>query len=289
MNILYIGSSGPLSLTPLQALLDSEHELAAVGIDANRDSFLSDPRVSIIAAENETIEIFARMTGTPVINLYAPLTQCVREISRLQPDIVIVSCFERILPAEILALPKLGCFNLHPSLLPAYRGPVPLFWQFRDGVERTGVSLHRMTSKIDAGPVVAQAAVILPDGVSNMLATSLLAQQGAELILGFLEQLERGNVIERIQNEREASYRGFPHDDDFCVSTDWPARRIYNFMNATSHWGRGYPCEFDGELFTLAQAQSFTDSATAPERPADDTNTLVIRCNPGYLTATRVI
>lgn len=285
MNILYIGTSGPLSLTPLQALLDSEHELAAVGLDANRDSYLADPRASIIAAENETIDILARMTGTPVINLYAPLPECVREISRLQPDIVIVSCFERILPEEILSLPKYGCFNLHPSLLPAYRGPAPLFWQFRDGTSETGISLHRMTSKIDAGPVVAQQAVSLPDGVSNMQATSLLAQRGAQLILDFLMRLENGGVVERIQHEPEASYMGYPHDDVFRVSTDWPARRIYNFMNATGHWGRGYPCEHDGGPCTLAQADSFTDSPTAPEVDADDGNTLVLHCNPGFLVA----
>jgi methionyl-tRNA formyltransferase len=285
MNILYIGSSGPLSLTPLRELLDSEHVLVAVGLDSNRDSFLADPRVSIIAAENESIEILARMTGTPVINLYAPLPQCIREIGKLRPDIVIVSCFERILPAEILTLPKFGCFNLHPSLLPAYRGPVPLFWQFRDGIEKTGISLHRMTSKIDAGPVVAQAPVTLPDGVSNMLAMSLLANSGAALITDFVARLESGGVIERIQDEREASYMGFPHDDDFRVSTNWPARRIYNFMNATSHWGRGYPCELDGRQCMLAQAESYTDSAMPAKATHEDENTRVIRCNPGYLTA----
>ena len=286
MNILYIGSSGPLSLTPLRALLDSAHELGAVGLDADRDSFLADPRVSIIAAENENIEMLARMTGTPVIKLNVPLPQCLREIGRPRPDIAIVSCFERILPAQILSLPKYGCFNLHPSLLPAYRGPVPLFWQFRDGTDATGISLHRMTPKIDAGPVVAQASVKLPDGASNMLATSLLAQKGAELILRFLEQLENGNVVERIQDEREASYMGLPADDDFRVSTDWSARRIYNFMNATSHWGHGYPCVLDGETVTLVQAESYTDAASAPEAAGDE-NTLVIRCNPGFLTARR--
>jgi methionyl-tRNA formyltransferase len=282
MNILYIGSSGPLSLTPLRILLESDHTMVAVGFDANRDSFLADPRVSIIAAENESIEILARMTGTPVINLYAPIAQCVQEISQLRPDIVIVSCFDRILPVEILSLAKYGCFNLHPSLLPAYRGPVPLFWQFHDAADNTGISLHRMTSKIDAGPVVAQAPVKLPDGVSNMLATSLLAEKGAELILDFLARLENGDVIEHIQDEREASYMGYPHDDDFRVYTDWSARRIYNFMNATSHWGRVYPCELDGKLITLAQAESYS-AASAPEAVTDDENTRVITCNPGFL------
>jgi methionyl-tRNA formyltransferase len=289
MNILFIGSSGPLSLTPLRVLLESDHTLVAVGFDANRDSFLADPRVSIIAAENESIDILARMTGTPVINLYAPIAQCVHEISQLRPDIVIVSCFERILPTEILSLPKYGCFNLHPSLLPAYRGPVPLFWQFHDAAENIGISLHRMTSKIDAGPVVAQAPVKLPDGVSNMVATSMLAEKGTELLMRFLDHDEHGDVIERIQDERAASYMGFPHDDDFRVSTDWSARRIYNFMNATSHWGHGYPCELDGELVMLAQAESCTDSETEPEAAADDERRLVICCNPGFLTATLTV
>ena len=285
MNILYIGSSGPLSLTPLQALLDSDHDVVAIGLDENRDSFLADPRVSIIAAENENIAIFARMTGTPVINLFAPLKECVAQIRRRQPDIILVSCFDRILPADILSLPKHGCFNLPPSLLPAYRGPVPLFWQFRDGVSETGISLHRMTSKIDAGPVVAQQAVSLPDGVSGMQASTLLAKRGARLMLTFLERLGNGDVIERIQDERRACYMGYPTDADFRVSTDWPARRIYNFMRATSHWGRVYPCEIDGSTITLVQAEAWSDTGKPHDSAVDDEHTGWIHCKPGYLKA----
>ena len=163
---MYIGSSGALSLLPLRYLLEADHALCAVGVDANQDSFLRDTRLSIIAAQNENVEMLARMAGVPLINLNTPLAACVRAIREAAPEVILVSCFGRRLPQAILEIPSHGCFNFHPSKLPAYRGPVPGFWQFRDGVREFGVSLHRMTEQFDAGanPVPALVLRLRGDG-----------------------------------------------------------------------------------------------------------------------------
>ncbi len=106
-----------------------------------------------------------------------------------------VACFSFVLPPALLQAPRLGCYNLHPSLLPGYRGPAPLFWQRRLGEEQTGVTLHRMTPAVDAGEIVAQVGVPLPDGSSAAQADALTAQVGAGLMLHMLARLVQGPLV----------------------------------------------------------------------------------------------
>ncbi len=285
MKILYIGASGAMSLAPFRFLLDTVHEVCAVGVDAHKDSFLSDTRMPIISMQNETVEMLARAAGIAVIDLFAPLEECVQALRATEPDLMLVSCFGRKLPDEILAIPPLGCFNLHPSLLPAYRGPVPGFWQFHDGVTQFGVSLHRMTSRMDAGAIIAQHGFSMSDGVANAQASELVAQACVVLLPDFLSNVAQGELSESVQDEAAASYQSFPCASDFAVSCKWSARRIFNFMRATEHWGTGYPCALATATIVLATAEAFDDTevlATAMERSDE---LVKIQCNPGVLTA----
>ncbi|HEX9037247.1 MAG TPA: formyltransferase family protein [Ktedonobacterales bacterium] len=77
-------------------------------------------------------------------------------LAGLEPDLILVTGFPRLLPPELLALPRLGAINSHPALLPAYRGPDPLFWQFYNGEPEIGLTIHRMEGEFDTGPILAQ-------------------------------------------------------------------------------------------------------------------------------------
>jgi len=131
LKILYIGSSGPLSFIPLQTLLDAGQSVCAIGWAADNKSALEDQGIPVMTANQGSIAPLARLHDIPVINLSGPWSQSADDIGKYSPDIIMVSCFARRLPDPVLSIPRIGCFNLHPSLLPAYRGPVPLFWQFR--------------------------------------------------------------------------------------------------------------------------------------------------------------
>ena len=97
------------------------------------------------------------------------------------PDLVVVAGLGRLLRPEEIAVPRLGILNVHPTLLPAYRGPSPSFWQLWDGVRETGVSIHLVAPGIDTGPVVAQARFALPAGatLAELLAGQLAHGPGA--------------------------------------------------------------------------------------------------------------
>ena len=147
MNILYIGSSGTLSLVPFKKLLSSEHSVTAVGV--------FNPIVShnkIIALENSSLSLFADQKNIPVIDMSQSVGLIVEQCKKISIDIILMSCYGKRLPEEVVALAKSGCFNMHPSLLPSYRGPEPIFWQMKYE-SKTGVSWHYVTRDFDAGDV----------------------------------------------------------------------------------------------------------------------------------------
>ncbi len=104
----------------------------------------------------------------------------------LRPDLIMVACFPRLLPQSWLDAPTLGGLNLHPSLLPAYRGPTPLREQLSAREQHTGVTLHWMDTGADTGDIVAQARVPFPTGITEPEAERLTASAGAKLLLDAL-------------------------------------------------------------------------------------------------------
>lgn len=204
-------------------------------------------------------------------------------IAGLTADVAVVSCFTQRLPAALLSVPRYGFLNIHPSLLPAYRGPVPVFWQLRDGAE-TGVTVHYMDEGLDTGDIAAQAAVSLPDGVSQADAERQLMLVGAGLLRGVLANLARGVVAHQPQ-PAGGSYFGYPQPADFALSIDWPARRAYNFMRATAADGVGYPVEVNGRMEWLATADHYEPDLELDRPSVRHGRNILIRFNPGILYA----
>lgn len=201
----------------------------------------------------------------------------------LATDVAVVSCFTQRLPATLLAIPRYGFLNIHPSLLPAYRGPVPVFWQLRDGAE-TGVTVHYMDEGLDTGDIAAQAAVPLPDGISQADAERQLMLVGVDLLRGVLADLSRG-VVDRQPQPAGGSYFGYPQPADFALSIDWPARRAYNFMRATAADGVGYPVEVNGRTEWLATADHYEPDLELDRPSVRHGRNILIRFNPGILYA----
>ena len=197
-------------------------------------------------------------------------------------DVACVACWNRIIPASALGLPRHGFLNVHPSLLPGYRGPQPLFWQFRAGETGTGVTVHWMDEGLDTGDIVAQAAVVFADGVSGADAESRCASVGGDLLAEALTALAQGQPNRQPQ-PAGGSYFPAPTMDDFALDANWPVRRAFNFMRATAEWGTPYRLEVDGTVRWLAHALGWQEGA-----PTDPTlhKGVCIRFGDGALWAT---
>ena len=281
MNLIYIGSSGALSLLPFKKLLQTDCEIIAVGIYK--------PVVfnnKIIALENESLALAAQQAGIPVIDMSLPHDEIVKLSGSTDIDVMLMSCYARRLPDEIIELAAKGCFNMHPSLLPGYRGPEPVFWQLKHASDM-GISWHRVTSAFDAGDIVAQEEVDIDDGLSHSQICRQLAETGARLMLEILPEIDHGTAKYRRQDEEKSSYYSYPLESDFDIDTAYDARQLYNFMRATQQFGHSYRYRYDHRVYALTAALDYDNKRTL-ESPVVQTDTLYIPCNEGVLIASYI-
>jgi methionyl-tRNA formyltransferase len=145
-----------------------------------------------------------------------------------RPDVLLVFGFNWRLPADVLLVPKLGVLNVHPSALPRYRGPSPVLWAIRNGDPHLGITVHRMTERIDAGPVLAQVDDLpLPDTVTSQDVWELIKAALPELINQALNRAVRGEPGGP-QDEDRATYAGFPPPDWYTVTWQGSRHSLHN-------------------------------------------------------------
>lgn len=294
---------GTLTRLPLAALLAAEVELCGLVLPAEIvppfqlvGNDRSHAPISPIRQEPPTLKLLPTpQTASPlalaaaaaapafaVRDLAAPET--VAALSVLKPDAICVSCFPRRLPPVILSLPPLGCLNAHPSLLPRFRGPVPLFWALRAGVTETGVTVHFMDEGFDTGDVAVQRPFPLQDGMSHAEIETGLAQLGGELLVEALNALAAGTLPRQPQPNGFAA-DPWPQDADFALDTSWSARRAFNFMRGTENWRRPYAVQVAGETVWLDTAVAYDPDAALPQPMLRRGQTVHIQFSQGILTA----
>ncbi len=250
--------TGPFSATVLEGLLDHGIEIAGVVTPAprTRPGLRALP---VLGGQADDIENIAYNQQLPCLRVQDFDAKRIRaQVRRLAPDIIVVACFPKKIPASFVALAPLGGFNLHPSLLPRYRGPIPLFWQFRDGRNEFGITLHRLSNELDGGDIALQRAIAMPDGISGAQANRLLAQEGANMISDLLRNMAEGRLVETPQDESLATCQGWPQRRDFHLSPMWTARRAWNFIKGTRHWRQPYTIEYPETTLSIDDAIGYT-------------------------------
>lgn len=258
-----MGMLGVYSMIPFKALLDAGANIVGVVTprpmkDKSGPKFL--PPIKPVESNlpvltnpvQENIQALASQHDIPVMSVGSLRDAAsLAALEEMQPDLVITVCFPRILPHSWLETPKFGCLNLHPSLLPAYRGPYPLFWQFRAGETNMGVTLHIMDVEVDAGDILGQKKVEFPEGITAAAADKLAAQAGAELIL---QALSQGEVSHQPQGLEGASYQSAPTWDDRTIGVDWEVKRAFNFLRGADEWAPFWVRLPDGEEREIKEA-----------------------------------
>lgn len=309
LSCVYFGMAGTFSRPPLEALLRAGVSVRAVALPARDDAgagTAADQAPYVVlpplvashtgrralpileqAREEETILRMAAVREIPVLELHGlgdPAT--VAALAAFAPDAICVACFSRRVPAAILHLPRLGCLNVHPSLLPANRGPDPLFWTLRNGDAEAGVTVHVMDEGLDSGPILAQRPVPMAEGVSKAELERTCATVGGTLLVEALRGLADGSLAPQPQDERLASVYPWPTEDDYVITPDRPARWAYTFARGVS--GQGMPLRIvtlDGATFRLTEPLGYDASATLdiPYRLGD--GKLALQCTPGVFSA----
>ena len=188
------------------------------------------PALNAIAKEHEVVGVITqqdkprgrghKMSPTPVkeaaiennIEVYQPIKvkeqESVKIIRELNPDVIVVIAFGQILSKEILDIPRLGCINVHASLLPKYRGAAPIQWAVINGDEYSGVDTMYMEEGLDTGDIIESVKVKLDKDETGGSLFDRLSLKGAEVILSTLKKLESGEFSRTKQDESQATYAG---------------------------------------------------------------------------------
>jgi len=279
-RVLFFGMPGNFSLPVLSALLEDGIEVCAVVIPVAGTSYshlriqsirlLEPPRIAhatlplIRTSLQESIMELAWRRGIPLYEVASLSdTETVRILTDYQPDVICVACFPLLIPPVIRDLPRLGCLNVHPSLLPANRGPVPLFWTFREGHQTTGVTIHFVSEKMDSGDILAQEEIAVSDGIRYRQLEQLCAGRGGALLAQTVQALSQGNATRIPQDESRSSYHSFPTDEDFIVHPEeWDARHLYNFICGVSEWGGPVTLVVNGQAVPVQDGISYSHKAT---------------------------
>lgn len=264
MKLLFWGTESVFAYTVL-AGLTGDYRPAAVMVPA--------PTTQVASVEPVSLDGVAPMPSAAISTTQMALQQqlplyriraghkapLVTLLQTLDPDLIVVACFPwRISPA-LLAIPTMGFLNVHPSLLPHYRGPAPLFWQLRAGLRQSGVTVHWMDTTFDTGAIAAQQSLLLAEGATGPMLDAAYATLGVGLLKQVLAQLSVG-LMPRQPQPSTGSYHSWPTATDFTLDRAWSARHAFNFMRGTAEWGHSYSlyqAGGAGEDYCLAQALSY--------------------------------
>ena len=218
----------------------------------------------------------------------------VEELRKYNADVFVVVAFGQILPKSIIDMPRLGCINVHASLLPKYRGASPIQWAVIDGCEYSGVTTMKMDEGLDTGDILLVDKVKLDKKETGGSLFDRLSVVGAKLLIKTLEGLEAGSIIPEKQNEAESSYvkmlKKSMGELDFTKS----ARQIECLIRGLSPWPSAFT-HLNGKMLKIWDADVVTDSDdiinnnnVSKECEAGtvcyvDKKTFIVKCGKDYL------
>jgi|SRR5215467_5804106 len=293
-RVLFLGMQNDFSYPSLRALITHDIEVCAIVVPASLPPGIDFPAIQRREQPNTAHPILPLLHSSVLQLAWAqqiPLWEvqrisdpkAVSVMTTYQPDIICVACFPQRIPRAILNLPSLGCLNVHPSLLPANRGPVPLFWTFREGDEQTGVTIHLMEETMDSGDILAQELINIPDGISYTQLESQCALHGGELLAQTVWDVYKGSAVRVPQDETMSSYHPFPSAQDFVIRTsELSARHVYNFLCGVAHWGEPITLEVAGKYISVQKALSYHHKDT-DHTPVESRDEMWIPCEVGWV------
>jgi methionyl-tRNA formyltransferase len=225
----------------------------------------------------------------PVVEIAGLRSPEVHEaLSTFAPDVIAVACFPWRIPAPVRALPPLGCVNLHPSLLPRWRGPEPLFWTFKAGDAKTGVTVHLMDGGFDTGPILRQTRIEVSRGIHGIALEHTLATIGGQLLVEAISGLADGTLEPVPQDETLSTTALLPSDEDLVIGTDLPASRVADLIRGiVPLWGPlTLKIAETGEEFSVNGVLSVDPDGTLPQILVRTGDVITVRCSPGVATLT---
>ena len=272
MKIVFMGTPDYAAVT-LEKLIESDHEIAGVFAQPDkpvgRKQILTPPPVKVTAEKH----------GIPV---YQPNTlrdgEALGILKGINPDIIVVVAYGKILPEEILTLPKYGCVNGHASLLPKYRGASPIQWCIVCGEEKTGVTVMKMDVGMDTGDILTQCEVEIGETETAEELFDRLSVISADLMLETIKNIE--NITPVKQNDEEATYAPIIKKEMALLDFSKSAKELYNAVRGYYSW----PVAFfflNGKRIKVIKSEIGSETSKPAGTVVGNTECLEIACGDG--------
>lgn len=249
MKLIFMGTP-EFAVPPLARLIRDGHEIAAAFTQpdkpAGRGKNLQAPPVKSFAIEHA---IPVHQPGKIKSNEDVRAT-----FEAIAPDACVVAAYGKILPAWMLAIPRMGCINVHASLLPKYRGAAPINWAVANGERETGVTIMQMDVGLDTGDMLSSRAIEIGEEETAPELSARLSELGAELLSETLRRLGRGEIKPAPQDDSEATLAPILKREDGLIDWLMPAREIANRVRAFQPWPGTYTF-FRGARLTIWRAR----------------------------------
>lgn len=230
LRIIFAGTP-EFSVAPLKALLNSQHEVVAVYTQpdrpAGRGRKLTASPVKQVAIEQN-------------IPVYQPESlrdaDAQKTLNDINADIMIVVAYGLILPQVVLDMPKMGCLNIHASLLPRWRGAAPIQRAIESGDSQSGVTIMQMNAGLDTGDMLYKLATDITSEDSAQTLHDRLSDLGCEALISTLKGLQNNSIVPDKQNEELVTYAEKMHKEEALIQWDQPALNIIRKIQAFNPW-----------------------------------------------------
>lgn len=279
LRVVFFGS--PEFAVPSLAAVAADHEVVTVVTQPDRPAGRGKKLTAPPAKE------LALRLGLPVqqpTTLKTP--EFVAGLTALAADLFVVVAYGRILPVAVLAVPRLGPWNVHASLLPKFRGAAPIQWAIIGGESKTGVCIMRMEAGLDTGPVVASAETPIGDDDTAGVLAARLSQLGAALALETIPRIASGGVVEVAQDHARHTLAPMLKKEDGWLDFTAPAREVSCRARGVDPWP-GPTAVLGGEPIKLFAPRVVAGQGTPGTVLAAGPDGLVVACGGGAAVAFR--
>ncbi|HYA20233.1 MAG TPA: methionyl-tRNA formyltransferase [Burkholderiales bacterium] len=277
MKVIFAGTP-EFAARALQQLLHSEFEIVLVLTQPDR------PAGRGMNVRASAVKQLALRHG---ISLMQPQTLkepgLLESLKQFSPDVMIVAAYGLIFPKAVLELPRLGCINIHASLLPRWRGAAPVQHALLAGDTETGISIMQMDEGLDTGPVLMQTRLKIAADETAQTLQDKLAQQGGEAIVPALRALERGELHPQPQPWHGASYAGKLGKADAQINWENEAAQVDRTVRAFNPSPGAYT-RFNGEILKIWKVKPWDHLAGKPgEIVRVEEDGILVACGTGAI------
>ena len=234
MRILFMGTP-EFAVTPLEHLMLNQFQVVAVYTQPDKPAGRGR---SLVPQPMKKAALIRKLPVVQPTSLKE--AEVVAELAGFHPDVIVVAAFGQILPQSVLDIPRYGCINVHPSLLPRFRGASPVAAAILAGGELTGVSLMLMDSGLDTGPILAQEQVFISPQDTTGSLTAKLSKIAAQLLPEVLRRWTGGEITPKPQNEAEATYSVPITKEEGEINWHLSAVEIWRRVRAFQPWPGSY-------------------------------------------------